>query len=98
MRALIRRALSSPDYSLFDAVRFFRGQSFSSAQMWRESTRTNLFEQVPRIEVPVYFFTGRHDYNSPFEEADRYYRALDEQAQEEEHEAPEGEEEMTNDE
>ena len=77
MRALIKRALSSPDYSLCDAVRFFRGQSFSSGQMWRESRETNLFEQAPRITVPVYFFTGRHDYNSPFEEAERYYRALD---------------------
>jgi len=77
MRALIKRALSSPDYSLCDAVRFFRGQSFSSGHMWRESLGTNLFEQAPRIEVPVYFFTGRYDYNSPFEEAERYYRALD---------------------
>jgi len=77
MRALIKRALSSPDYSLCDAVRFFRGQSFSSRHMWRESLDTNLFEQAPRIEVPVYFFVGRYDYNSPFEETERYYRALD---------------------
>jgi pimeloyl-ACP methyl ester carboxylesterase len=77
MRALIKRALSSPDYSLCDAVRFFRGQSFSSAQLWNEGLETNLFEQVPRIDVPVYFFTGRHDYNTPFELAERYYRTLD---------------------
>jgi pimeloyl-ACP methyl ester carboxylesterase len=77
MRALIRRALTSPDYSLCDAVRFFRGQSFSSRQLWRESRETNLFEQAPRIEVPVYFFAGRHDYNCPSQEAERYYRVLD---------------------
>lgn len=76
-RALIRMGLSSPDYTLFDAIRFFRGQSFSSACLWEESQNTNLFEQVPRIEVPVYFFTGRYDYNSPFEETERYYKALD---------------------
>jgi pimeloyl-ACP methyl ester carboxylesterase len=75
--ALMRRALSSPDYSLLDAVRFFRGQSFSSARLWDERLETNLFEQAPRIEIPVYFFAGRHDYNCPFEEAERYYRALD---------------------
>jgi len=77
MRALIRRALSSPDYSLLDAVKFFRGQSFSSGHMYEESRVTNLFQQAPRIEVPVYFFAGRHDYNCPSEEAERYYRALD---------------------
>jgi pimeloyl-ACP methyl ester carboxylesterase len=75
--ALIERALSSPDYSLFDAVRFFRGQSFSSARLWDERVETNLFEQAPRIEVPVYFFAGRHDYNTPSELAERYYQALD---------------------
>jgi pimeloyl-ACP methyl ester carboxylesterase len=75
--ALIRMALSSPDYSLADAVRFFRGQSFSLMHMWEESLKTNLFEQAPRIEVPVYFFTGRHDFNHPAEEAERYFQALD---------------------
>ena len=76
-RALIELALSSPDYSLWDAVRFFRGESFSAARLWRGRVETNLFEQAPRIEVPVYFFSGRYDYNTPFELAERYYRALD---------------------
>ncbi len=75
--ALIKMALSSPDYSLRDAVKFFRGQEFSSAHLWRESLNTNLFQQAPRIDVPVYIFSGRYDYNSPFEEAQRYYQALD---------------------
>ena len=75
--AMIRMGLTSPDYSLYDARKFFRGQDFSSSNMYEESRKTNLFEQVPRIDVPVYFFTGRHDYNSPFEEVERYYEALD---------------------
>lgn len=45
--------------------------------MWRESLETDLFQQAPRIEVPVYFFIGRHDYSSPFTETERYYQALD---------------------
>lgn len=77
MRALIELALSSPDYALGDAVRFFRGQSFSSAHMFEEGLKTNLFEQAPRIDVPVYFFCGRYDYNTPSTVAERYYRALE---------------------
>jgi pimeloyl-ACP methyl ester carboxylesterase len=77
MRALIERALSSPDYSIADAARFFRGQSFSLAHMFEEGLKTNLFQQAPRIEVPAYFLCGRHDYNTPCELAERYYRALE---------------------
>jgi len=74
---LIKMGLTSPDYSLLDGVGFFRGQVFSPDCLWEETMKTNLFESVPRIEVPVYFFTGRYDYNTPFELAERYYRQLE---------------------
>ena len=38
---------------------------------------TNLFQQVPRIEVPVHFCVGRHDYNTPFELAVNYFEQLE---------------------
>jgi len=73
----VRIALASPDYTLLDGVRFFRGQEFSESAFWQERLSTDLFREVPRIEVPVYFFAGRYDYNTPSELVERYYRALD---------------------
>jgi pimeloyl-ACP methyl ester carboxylesterase len=73
----VRIGLVSPDYSLADGLRFFRGQTFSEATMYEERLHTNLFKEVPRIEVPVYFFVGKYDYNTPFELAVRYYEQLD---------------------
>ncbi|RJP24501.1 MAG: alpha/beta hydrolase [Candidatus Abyssobacteria bacterium SURF_5] len=73
----VKIGLTSPDYSLLDGLRFFRGGEFSAKSMWAERINCNLFEEAPRIEVPVYFFVGRYDYNTPFELAERYYQQLD---------------------
>lgn len=77
MRDLIMLGLGSPDYTLPDGLNFFRGQSFTAKHMWGGVEQTNLFEQVPRVEIPVYFFAGRYDYNTPFELAERYYEQLE---------------------
>ena len=70
--------MTSPDCSLFDGYRYLRGQFFSLENMWEDELgKTNLFELVPKIDAPVYFFVGRHDYNTPFELAVRYYEALE---------------------
>jgi pimeloyl-ACP methyl ester carboxylesterase len=74
---LLKIGLTSPDYSLMDGIRFFRGQNFSANALWEEAADTNLFEEVPELEVPVYFFLGKYDYNTPFEVAERYFEELD---------------------
>ncbi len=75
---LLKLGLTSPDYSLGDWLKFYRGIFFSLEHMWEQINDDNhFFIEVPRIEVPVYFFLGRYDYNTPFEITERYYQALD---------------------
>jgi len=76
-RRLYWQGLTSKEYTPLDWVRFFRGGSFSGKCRWHEFWTFNLFEQAPRIEVPVYFFVGRHDYNTPWILAEKYYQILD---------------------
>ncbi len=45
--------------------------------MWPELSAIDFFEQAPKLDVPVYFFTGRHDYNTPYEISQRYFEMLD---------------------
>ena len=57
-----RLALASPAYSWSDLFRLVQGMRFSFSHLWQEVFyRTDLFAQAPRLEVPVYFFLGRHD-------------------------------------
>jgi pimeloyl-ACP methyl ester carboxylesterase len=68
---------TSPDYSALDGWRVSRGQRFTIENMFDVFSQMNLFRLAPRIEVPVYFFLGRHDFNTPPEIVKRYYEKLD---------------------
>ena len=73
----LKIGLTSPDYSLFDGLLFLLGREFSENNMWEERLHTDLFQEVPRIDIPIYFFAGRYDYNTPSQLAERYYQQLD---------------------
>jgi len=71
------RALTSPEYSSLDLLRLVLGKLISvAATFWDYLDTVDLIEQVPRLEVPVFFLQGRHDYNTPGELVERYYEAL----------------------
>ena len=68
--------LFAPEYSLMDFFNLKRGNQSSVHHLWDELLTVNLTEQVPEVEVPVYFLTGRHDYIVPFELVEEYYHLL----------------------
>lgn len=67
-----------PEYSGLDCFRFLRGMTFSkkNRMMEREVFEINLNEIVPEVEVPVYFFLGRHDLNAPPAASVEYLQSL----------------------
>lgn len=76
----IRLGFASPAVSWLDPFRIWVGFRYSFAHLWREAFyQTNLFKQAPRIDVPVYFFLGRHDRTVTVSAAmaAEYFRALD---------------------
>ncbi len=68
---------SAPEYTALDSLRETRGMLYTINQMWDEVMTYDLIRQVPRIEIPVYFLQGRHDYNTPWELVQEYYDVLD---------------------
>jgi pimeloyl-ACP methyl ester carboxylesterase len=73
-------AFESPFYSWADLVRIPLGARFSFSRLWREAFyQTDLFKQAPRLDVPVFFFLGRHDHTATASAtmAERYFKALD---------------------
>jgi pimeloyl-ACP methyl ester carboxylesterase len=74
---MYKRVLQSPEYTFFDYFKYLYGTLYSIDNMWDEVLTYNLFKQVPRVEVPVYFFEGRHDYNTPWTLVEQYYKLLD---------------------
>jgi len=66
----------SPEYSIFDSLNVLRGSKKSGELMNVQLRAVDLYTEIPEVEVPVYFFTGRHDYNTPFELVEEYYSIL----------------------
>lgn len=76
----VRLVLESPFYSWADLVRIPLGYRYSFSELWREAFyKTDLLKQAPRLEVPVFFFVGRHDHTAIASAAmaERYFNVLD---------------------
>lgn len=72
----IMAGLESPEYGLFDIQKVAKGSSFSSKHMIYNAIEGTILEIIHSVDVPVYFFTGRHDYTTPFELIKLFYEKL----------------------
>ena len=75
------KMLLSPEYKLIEIFENTADPNFAIRNLWEDIAEINLFESVPKLDVPVYFIAGEHDYNTPSELVEQYYNEL---------EAPEG--------
>ena len=58
----ILKILSVSEYAWPDLLRFSYGSKMSLKFLWDEIFQVNLFEQIPSLEIPVYFLIGCHDH------------------------------------
>ena len=48
-------------YTLREKIGIWRGLGFSRRYLWDEFLNTDLTAQIDHLDLPVYFFSGRHD-------------------------------------
>ncbi len=63
----ILKNISIRDLAPLDLFKFIKGAIFSLQNLEEQQNAVNLFADVPEINVPVFFCSGRRDYNVPFE-------------------------------
>ena len=71
------RDLAAPEYGLYDKLNWFRGVLDTLDVVYPQLWDTDFREQAARLEVPVYFFIGRHDINAPVSLTEEYYEMLE---------------------
>ena len=76
-RQIITEVLFFPDYTLFDTYRFLAGNLSSFKLLLDDLLAVDFVNQVPGLEVPVYFIAGRYDYVTVSEMVELYYEILD---------------------
>ncbi|MEA4926992.1 MAG: alpha/beta hydrolase [Syntrophomonadaceae bacterium] len=72
----ILKNVSIRDLGPLDLFKFIKGAMFSLKSLEEEQNKVNLFIDVPEINVPVFFCSGRRDYNVPFELVVEYMAKL----------------------
>lgn len=73
---LIAIGLRAPEYSLVDALHVKTGVDFTHSHFRNDVFSGPVMDAVPSLDVPVYFFEGRHDYTSPFSCARQFFDRL----------------------
>jgi pimeloyl-ACP methyl ester carboxylesterase len=69
--------LSSPHYSIRQAVQALRAIEVTQERMLAHLQSFDLRAVVSRIDVPIVFFQGRHDFATPPDLVARYVDGLD---------------------
>jgi len=64
--------MASPDYTQAEKASFMNAFIQVNNHLWRQVMTINFFDTVKELKIPVFFFLGRHDYNCPFEIAEKY--------------------------
>jgi len=74
---LEKHFLNSPEYTLTDIVNRVRGSKQSIKYLWPDLMKVNLSKTATKIEIPVFFFQGKYDYNTPSVLLVKYFELLD---------------------
>jgi len=64
------------EYTLWDSFQYIRGINYSIDSFMPVYNQVDLFKEVPEIKIPIYVLTGRHDLQTPFALAEKYYEKL----------------------
>ncbi len=78
IRKFIIRFFTSPEYNLADIVRFFKSLNVPERNKLSqgEFLKTDLFNTIKEVEIPIYFFLGRYDYQVASVVAEKFFHAI----------------------
>jgi pimeloyl-ACP methyl ester carboxylesterase len=72
---LIVPSLLNREYTVAEKINLWRGKISSGKTLWNQQLSTDL-TKLTRLEIPVYFLHGVHDYTVSYFEAKAYYEQL----------------------
>ena len=66
------------EYSFTEKINIWRGKAFTTKTvgLWNKLVQTDLTQKVKKLDIPVYFFHGKHDYTTNYQLAKDYFEIL----------------------
>lgn len=71
------RDMFSSEYGILDSVNFMVGMVNTFNTVYPQLYETDLRQEYSKLDVPVYFFVGKHDINAPTSLVQEYYNLLE---------------------
>lgn len=71
------RDLFSNEYGIIDKVNYLRGIVNTFNHVYPQLYETDFRVDYKKLDVPVYFFLGRHDINAPISLVEEYFEILE---------------------
>lgn len=76
MWPVIKLLLTAKEYTLSDKLSFMSGSMFSLEHLWLDVVNTNLTSKIDSMQIPVYIFQGKYDYQTPYIVAKEFFDQL----------------------
>ena len=76
MWPVIKMVLDLKEYTFGEKMNFMPGSLFSLKYLWTDVINKNLFNDIDSMQVPVYIFQGKYDYQTPYSVAIDFYDQL----------------------
>ena len=73
---IVEGCLFSPESNWLDAIKYICGNKLSAEKLWGTNKDFNLFNDVKKVDIPIYFCAGRYDYTTPSVLVEKYYKML----------------------
>jgi len=68
--------LHAKEYTFGEKMNFMPASLFSLKHLWPDVINKNLFNDIDSIQVPVYIFQGKYDYQTPYSVAKDFFDQL----------------------
>jgi len=76
MWPVVKMVLDLKEYTFREKMNFMPGSLFSLKYLWADVINKNLFNDIDSMQVPVYIFQGKLDYQTPYSVAKDFYNQL----------------------
>jgi len=76
MWPVVKMVLNLKEYTFREKIMFMPASLYSLEHLWLEVINKNLFNEIDSMQIPVYIFQGKFDYQTPYSVAKDFYDQL----------------------
>jgi pimeloyl-ACP methyl ester carboxylesterase len=76
MWPVVKLIFTTKEYTLGDKINYMKGSMFSLRYLMPDVLNSNLSAKIDSMQVPVYIFQGKYDYQTPYIVAKDFFEQL----------------------